>query len=136
MRTIILQTAIKVLLPVFFVYSLYLLFRGHDSPGGGFIGALVISIALIFHMIAFGVTLTIEKYRINTMWFTAIGLLLVFLGGVGPMIFGDGFFHAMWSKLKIPMVGTLSSVLLFDIGVYIGVIGSIMKISLTILEED
>lgn len=136
MKTIILQTAIKVLLPIFFVYSLYLLFRGHDSPGGGFIGALVISIALIFHMIAFGVTVTMEKYRVNTMWLTAIGLLCVLLGGAIPLLFGDGFFHAMWSKVKIPMVGTLSSVLLFDIGVYIGVVGSIMKISLTILEED
>ncbi|WP_028296601.1 MnhB domain-containing protein [Olivibacter sitiensis] len=136
MRTIVLQTAIRVLLPIFFVYSLYLLFRGHDSPGGGFIGALVVSIALIFHVIAFGVTYTIEKYRINTMWLTASGLLLVFFGGVGPMLLDDGFFHAMWSNVKIPFIGTLSSVLLFDIGVYLGVVGSIMKISLTILEED
>lgn len=136
MRTIIFQTAVKVLLPIFFIYSLYLLFRGHDDPGGGFIGALVISIALIFHMIAFGVTKTQQKYRLDTMRMTALGLMLVLLGGVGPLLLGDGFFHAMWSDIKIPVVGTLSSVLVFDIGVYIGVVGAILKISFTITEEE
>lgn len=136
MRTIILQAAIQVLIPIFFIYSLYLLFRGHDSPGGGFIGALVISIGLVFHMMAFGVSKTKEIYRIDTMRFTVIGLFLAFIGATLSMFLGgNGFFHALWTDIKIPGVGTLSSVLLFDIGVYIAVVGAVLKIAFTIFEE-
>jgi len=135
MRTIILQGAIKVLIPVFFVYSLYLLFRGHDRPGGGFIGALVISIGLIFHMIAFGVYETQRIYRIDTTKLTSIGLLVGFVGATLAWFVGRDFFVALWSSITIPGIGTLSSVMLFDVGVYLTVIGAILKIAFTIFKE-
>ncbi len=135
MRTVILQAAIQVLIPIFFIYSLYLLFRGHDSPGGGFIGALVISIGLVFHMMAFGVAKTKEVYKIDTIRFTAVGLFLTFIGATLSIFVGDGFFHALWTDIKIPGVGTLSSVMLFDVGVYIAVVGAVLKIAFTIFEE-
>lgn len=135
MRTIILQGAIKVLIPIFFVYSLYLLFRGHDRPGGGFIGALVISIGLIFHMIAFGVYETQRIYRIDTTKLASIGLLVAFIGATLALFLGKDFFSALWTNIKIPGIGTLSSVLLFDIGVYLAVIGAILKIAFTLFKE-
>lgn len=135
MKTLILQAAIQVLIPIFFVYSLYLLFRGHDSPGGGFIAALVISTGLVFHMMAFGVAKTKEVYKIDTMRFTVIGLMLAFMGATLSFFLGNGFFNAIWTEIKLPMIGTISSVLLFDIGVYIAVIGAILKIAFTIFED-
>lgn len=135
MRTIILQMAIKTLMPIFFVYSLYLLFRGHDSPGGGFIGALVVSIGLVFHMISFGVEQTRATYKIDTMGLTATGLFISFIAATSSMLLGEEFFYAIWTNIKLPGIGTLSSVLLFDIGVYIAVVGAVLKIAFTIFEE-
>jgi multicomponent Na+:H+ antiporter subunit B len=53
MKTPILQTAINLLMPLFFIFSLYLLFRGHNEPGGGFIGGLIGAIAFVFHAMVF-----------------------------------------------------------------------------------
>lgn len=135
MRTTILQVTIKVLIPIFFLYSLYLLFRGHDNPGGGFIAALVISIGLIFHMIAFGVSETQRIYKIDAIKLASIGLLLSFMAATVPMLIGDGFFHAFWTNVKIVGIGTISSVLVFDIGVYFAVIGAILKIAFDVFKE-
>ncbi|MCL4639149.1 MULTISPECIES: MnhB domain-containing protein [Olivibacter] len=135
MKTAILQAAVKVLMPIFLVYSLYLLFRGHDSPGGGFIAALVLSIGLIFHMIAFGVPETQQTYKIDTMILTGIGLLLSFSSAILSMIFGEGFFYALWSDITVKGIGTISSVLLFDIGVYMAVTGAILKIAFAIFNR-
>jgi multicomponent Na+:H+ antiporter subunit B len=135
MRTIILQVTTRILIPVFFMYSLYLLFRGHDSPGGGFIAALVVSIGLVFHMIAFGVSSTQRIYRIDTMKFIAIGLLLSFIAATLSMLIGKGFFQAIWTNVKIIGLGTISSVMLFDIGVYLTVVGAILKIAFAIFKE-
>lgn len=135
MRTTILQVTTRILIPIFFVYSLYLLFRGHDSPGGGFIAALVVSIGLVFHMIAFGVSNTQRIYRIDTMKFIAIGLLLSFIAATLPMLMGKGFFQAIWTNVKIIGLGTISSVMLFDIGVYLTVVGAILKIAFAIFKE-
>jgi multisubunit Na+/H+ antiporter MnhB subunit len=135
MRTTILQVTTRILIPIFFIYSLYLLFRGHDSPGGGFIAALVVSIGLVFHMIAFGVSSTQRIYRIDTMKFIAIGLLISFIAATLPMLMGKGFFQAIWTNVKIIGLGTISSVMLFDIGVYLTVVGAILKIAFAIFKE-
>jgi len=135
MRTTILQVTTRILIPIFFMYSLYLLFRGHDSPGGGFIAALVVSIGLVFHMIAFGVSSTQRIYRIDTMKLIAIGLLLSFIAAILPMLMGKGFFQAIWTNVRIIGLGTISSVMLFDIGVYLTVIGAILKIVFAIFKE-
>ncbi|MEH6306519.1 MnhB domain-containing protein [Olivibacter sp. CPCC 100613] len=135
MRTTILQAAVKVLMPIFLIYSLYLLFRGHDSPGGGFIAALVLSIGLIFHMIAFGVSTTQRTYKIDTMILTAGGLLLSFVSATLSIFLAGGFFYALWSDINIKGIGTISSVLLFDVGVYMAVTGAILKIAFAIFKK-
>lgn len=122
-------------MPVFLIYSLYLLFRGHDKPGGGFIAALVLSIGVVFHMIVFGVLATQRMYKINTMILTSAGLLISVLSAILPMFFGDGFFHALWSDIYIKGIGTVSSVLLFDLGIYMAVVGAVLKIAFAIFEN-
>ncbi len=122
-------------MPIFLAYSLYLLFRGHNNPGGGFIGALVLSIGLVFHMIAFGVPATRRIYKINTMVLTSVGLLISSLAAVSSLFFEGVFFEAIWTDIHIVGLGTLSSVLMFDVGVYLAVTGSILKIAFSIFNE-
>jgi multicomponent Na+:H+ antiporter subunit B len=62
MRTIIFSTAIRLLTPIFLLFSVYILFRGHHHPGGGFIGGLIGSIAFVFHVLAHGATATARVF--------------------------------------------------------------------------
>lgn len=62
MRTVIFATAIRYLTPLFLVFSVYILFRGHHHPGGGFIGGLIGSIAFVFHVLAHGSERTVKDY--------------------------------------------------------------------------
>ncbi|ARS35086.1 MnhB domain-containing protein [Pontibacter actiniarum] len=62
MRTMIFATAIRLLTPVFLLFSVYILFRGHNHPGGGFIGGLIGSIAFVFHVLAHGAERTANSY--------------------------------------------------------------------------
>jgi multicomponent Na+:H+ antiporter subunit B len=73
MRTPILQTAINLLMPLFFLFSLYLLFRGHNEPGGGFIGGLIGGIAFVFHAMVFDSRITLKVFRLNPVRLIAAG---------------------------------------------------------------
>ncbi|MEJ8802392.1 MnhB domain-containing protein [Pontibacter sp. H249] len=62
MRTLIFATAIRIITPLFIVFSVYILVRGHNHPGGGFIGGLIGSIAFVFHILAHGTRQTAKSY--------------------------------------------------------------------------
>lgn len=135
MRTIILATAIRILLPVFLAFSFYLFFRGHDKPGGGFIAGLVTSIGFIFHMIAFGVKKTKDTYNIHTFGLMGIGLAFTLLAATLSLFNGGEFFDALWLESKFPLVGKLGTPILFDFGVYLVVVGAILITVFTLFEE-
>lgn len=134
MKTIILATAIKLLMPLFFIFSLYLLFRGHNDPGGGFIGGLIGSIGFVFYTMTYGPKETKRKYKINAMAIMATGLLVAGISGMVSVFFGDPFLTAIWADNYLPFIGRPSTPLVFDIGVYILVIGIVLKITLTMSE--
>lgn len=135
MRTIILATAIRALMPVFFTFSVYIFFRGHSHPGGGFIAALIISIGLIFHMIAFGPDKTKETYKINTFRLMGFGLSCAFLAAILSIMLGGGFMEALWMDVQLPFFGKPGTPILFDLGVYFLVVGVDLKIAFILFEE-
>lgn len=135
MKTIILGTAIKILIPVSLVFSFYLFFRGHDKPGGGFIAALVTSIGFIFHMIAFGVEETKSIYKISTFKLMGAGLGFALLAGILPLLGRKTFFEALWPDEGIPLLSKMGSPILFDAGVYFLVVGVVLRIAFTLFEE-
>jgi len=135
MKTVILATAIKLLMPLFILFSLYLLFRGHNDPGGGFIGGLIGSIGFVFYTMTYGPKETKKKYRINAMAIIATGLLLAGISGMISIFFGDPFLTARWEDYYLPFIGRPGTPLLFDVGVYILVIGVVLKITLTMSES-
>jgi multicomponent Na+:H+ antiporter subunit B len=129
MRTPILQTAINLLMPLFIIFSLYLLFRGHNEPGGGFIGGLIGSIGFVFHALVFDSKTTIIKFRLNPVRLIAVGLFLAVSSGIVALFFGDPFMTALWADFYLPLLGRPGTPILFDIGVYILVIGAVLKIT-------
>lgn len=135
MRTIILDTTVKLLMPLFFIFSVFLLFRGHNLPGGGFIGGLLASIALFLHSMVFGVEATLKRYNLNSRKLIASGLLVSLTSVVISLTMGLTLFTGVWSSFQLPLIGNLGTPMLFDIGVYLVVVGVVLNITFVLTEN-
>lgn len=135
MRTLILRTSFRVLTPLFFYFSAYMFFRGHDQPGGGFIAALIAAIPFMVHGVAFGVEETKKRYRINQFVISVIGLLVA--AGSGALgILEDGvFMKPMWTDAKLPIIGHFGTPLMFDVGVFLIVFGMFLQVAFLFIES-
>lgn len=134
MQSLILQTAVKVLFPLLIIASVLSVFRGHHLPGGGFIGGLVAASALILNVFALGMRETERKMRMKPVLLIAIGLVIAFSAMLIPMLFGLEFFQALWADFYLPVIGRPGTPLLFDLGVYLVVIGVVCKIIFSIAD--
>ncbi|MBF0694719.1 MAG: Na+/H+ antiporter subunit B [Flavobacterium sp.] len=132
MRSIILQTASRYLLPILLLFSFFLLLRGHYHPGGGFVGGLVASIAFVLHSFAFGTDETMVLIQRKPLSLIPMGLSIAALSMVLPMFFGAPLMTGMWFAYDIPVIGAVGTSLFFDIGVYLVVIGVVLTILFTI----
>ena len=130
MTTLITKTVSKACVPIIILFSVSLLFAGHDLPGGGFIGGVMFASAISLLYVAFGLKYidSIYSYQWDK-WF-ATGLLLASLTGFGAMLFGYNFLRSLYMLVSLPLVGDvkLLSTTFFDIGVYLVVIGSLLYV--------
>lgn len=134
--TIILRTASTYLLPLLLLFSVFILLRGHYLPGGGFIGGLIASIAIILHSSANGLQNTKSMLRIHPGFLMPVGLTLALLSGMASVVLEDKpFMTGMWFKDPLPVIGMVGTPLFFDIGVYLVVIGVTLTIIMTISES-
>jgi len=119
------------------VVSVFVLLRGHNQPGGGFLGGLLAGAGIVIYVIAFYSHALLSKTLRRVAPLRIIGLALALGSGVLGVIFGDSFLHAQWLKLDVPLLGTLNlnTPLVFDIGVYLTVVG-IMVMMILLLMED
>ncbi len=183
MKTVILANAIRWLIPVFIIFSLYILFRGHNHPGGGFIGGLICSIAFIFHLMVHGhhktssdfftlilyhfprlpghgrarhffrlLIIQVKKQRqkmeeqedawleyvisIEPVYFIATGLLFATVSGLGGFLFQEPYMSALWADFEIPVLGKPGTPILFDSGVYLLVLGVVLKITFAMAQAE
>ena len=125
-----LATISRPLLPLALLVSLYLLLRGHNAPGGGFIAGLVTGIALILQYLANGQSWAKPRLPINYTTTIAVGLGLAGLTGLASWIFGYPFLTSTFSYMNWPVVGKfeLASAMIFDLGVFLVVVGITMLI--------
>ncbi len=132
MRSSILQTATRYLLPILLLFSVFLLLRGHYDPGGGFVGGLVASIAFVLHSFANGTDATMKLLGRKPLSLIPIGLGVSATSAILPMFMGLPPMTGLWAKGQFPIIGSLGSALFFDIGVYLVVIGVVLTILFTI----
>lgn len=134
--TIILNTAARFLMPLQLLFSVFLLLRGHDEPGGGFIAGLVATGAFTLYLFAFGVSATKEVLRmVDPRDLIGFGLLLGMISVVPAWFMGQPFLTAQW--WTIPVIEFKASTpLIFDIGVYLAVLGSVTGMVMTLMEVD
>lgn len=136
MKTIILKTATNFLLPLLLLFSVFILLRGHYLPGGGFVGGLVASIAIVLHAFANGLKSTQRFLQYHPASLIPVGLGISLVSGLVPVFRGQPFMKGTWFKDPLPVIGSVGSPLFFDIGVYIVVIGVTLTILFTISESN
>jgi multicomponent Na+:H+ antiporter subunit B len=134
-RSILLSVAARYLMPLMLIFSVFLLIRGHNEVGGGFVGGLVASSALMLYGIAVSPSALRQLLPLEPRLLAGLGLLMAFLAGLIPLLFGEPFLTGLWLKTEIPVIGKIGTPLLFDIGVYFVVIGVVMWILLSLSED-
>lgn len=121
----LLATGARTMVPTLALFSVYLLVVGHDVPGGGFAGGLVASTGLLLMYLAFGERGLRRALPIDSLVVIGFGLLLAVAGGLVGVVDGGAFLTYTFATADVPLVGEVkvSSLLLFDLGVYVLVIG-------------
>ncbi|MFW5707832.1 MAG: MnhB domain-containing protein [Bacteroidota bacterium] len=137
MESIILQIAARHMRPILIGLSLVVLYRGHNEPGGGFIGGLMFGAAYILYAMGFGVEKTQKSTFIDPINLTAFGLLIAVASGLPAIMLGESFMTGEWVTLfKDTMLELkLGTPLLFDVGVYLTVAGMLKLVMFSIMEE-
>lgn len=134
--SILLSTATRYLLPVLLLFSLFLLMRGHNDPGGGFAGGLVAASAVAFYAIAFGEEATRRLLFTHPRNFIVIGVAVALISGLVGLFARGVFLTGVWDDTSIPVIGKIGTPFLFDIGVYLAVIGVTLTILLALMDEE
>ena len=138
MKSLILRTATGYLLPLLVLYAAYLFVGGHNVPGGGFVGGLMVAAAVSLGMLAFDSAAIESLLPISPQQLIGIGLLLVAAAGLAGPLAGSAFLTGKWTEISMfggeeLFVGTP---LLFDLGVFLGVIGVVLTIVTTLFKDE
>ena len=135
MTSSILQTAARVLMPLLLLFAVFLLLRGHNQPGGGFVGGLVVASSFVLYSIAFGVDAGRRAVLVDPSKLLGIGLLTALASGVPGVLAGRPFMTALWTEFGVgPSSIALGTPLVFDVGVFLAVIGVVLTIVFTLAE--
>ena len=134
LNTMILRETTRRLVPLILVFSVFLLLRGHDHPGGGFVGGLVASIAFSLYAFVFGPQAARGIMRADPRAVGAVGLAVAIASGfVGSMRDGAPFLTGQWGALAGLKIGTP---VIFDVGVYLVVVGVVLTFVLGLKERE
>ena len=137
MRTVIFRTVAPYLTSLMVLFSIFVLLRGHNEPGGGFIGGLIAASAFAVYGIACGVSPVRRALYFHPMALSGFGLLLATLSGLLSLFFDVPFLTGLWASPRLFGVDVdLSTPLFFDIGVYLVVLGAITSAALALEERE
>jgi multicomponent Na+:H+ antiporter subunit B len=136
-NSLILRVATRFMLPLLLLFSVFLLLRGHNEPGGGFGGGLVAAAAFVLYGFAFGVPEARRALTLDPRRLIGAGLLVAVGSGTPALLAGRPLMTGLWGQVSVPGVGTLplGTPLGFDAGVYLVVIGVTLSIILPLAEE-
>lgn len=128
MNSLILRTATRILMPLMVLFALFLLLRGHNEAGGGFVAGLVVSAAFVLLVFAEGLAAARRALLIAPERLLGIGLLVALAAGLSAVVAGRPFLTSLWwGGLGTPMV--------FDIGVFLVVVGVVLTMVFAMVES-
>lgn len=128
-RSAIFDVSIDAIFRTALVFSVFLFFAGHNAPGGGFIGGLVAGAALVLRYLADSPResdLFSARFANSVL---GVGLIIAVATGFGGWVWGTAFLESAVLKVELPLIGTVKATtsLLFDVGVYLVVVGLVME---------
>lgn len=132
MGSLILSTAARLHVALMLLFSVFLLARGHNEPGGGFLGGLIAAIGFVVYAIAEGPAAVRGAIRVEPRKLAFVGVALTLVAALPGPLAGEPFLTGLWGSFAGVKVGTP---LLFDTGVYLAVLGGVLALILA-LEED
>jgi multicomponent Na+:H+ antiporter subunit B len=135
MNSVILSTVSRLVTALLLMFSVFLLIRGHNLPGGGFVGGLVAGGAFVLQMLAEGTHSARRLLGIDPARLIAIGLIVAAASGLFSFFHDTPFLTGFWDKTVWPVLGKIGTPLIFDIGVYITVLGVACLIVFSLGEE-
>lgn len=135
---LILQTITKVTLFVIVLFSVYIFFAGHNNPGGGFIGGLLTSGAIVLLLLAYDLKTVQSMLPIDFKLMAGLGLLFATGTGMISLFLNKPFLTHEFGDINVPLLGEISlhTATIFDLGVYFVVVGVAMTIIQTIGESE
>lgn len=135
-NNVILKTVAKAVVLIIITFGIYLFLSGHNSPGGGFIGGLVLASGFVLLFLSYDVETVSEGIPISFKKLSAFGVLLAVASGLGPVFFGQPFLSQSFGYFDLPIFGKteLATVTVFEAGIALTVVGVVVNIILSISE--
>jgi len=134
--SLILRSGARFLVPLMLLFSVFVLVRGHNEPGGGFVGGLVAATAFALVLLSEGLAEARRILRLDPLALVAAGLFVALASGVPPLLRAWPFMTGLWLKVPLPVVGKVGSPVMFDVGVYLVVLGIVLGILFALAEEE
>jgi multicomponent Na+:H+ antiporter subunit B len=126
----ILKTSMRLLMPLALLFAIYTAIKGHDEPGGGFIGGLIAATAICLYRMAYGPEAVYRLLPIHPRWLIVTGLSLALITAIMPLLFG----HPFLRSVVLPEMH-LASAMGFDTGVMLVVVGVAAGMIIRLNEE-
>lgn len=138
MTSLILKTTARYLMPLLLLFSIFLFQRGHNEPGGGFAGGLVAAAAFALYSIAFSAAEARRVLRVKPRWLIGTGLLIALASGLIGLLSGQPFLTGLWGYFHLPGLDKVDAgtPVLFDLGVYLTVMGVTLTIIFALEEAE
>jgi multicomponent Na+:H+ antiporter subunit A len=129
-RHVVVDLSVRLIFQAVLVGSIYLLFAGHNQPGGGFVGGLLAGAAVAMRYTAGGIAEVRSIARFAPWTILGTGLLLAGITASVPLLLGDEVLEAAKIEADLPLLGVVkaTSSLPFDVGVYLLVIGLVLMV--------
>ncbi|MCR2822688.1 Na(+)/H(+) antiporter subunit B [Lederbergia panacisoli] len=134
---VILQTVTRIAVFIILTMAIYLFISGHNSPGGGFIGGLILASAFVLLCLAFDIETITNGIPLDFKKVAATGAFIVLGTGVAAIFFDVPFLSQTYSYINLPVVGktALATVTFFEAGVALAVVGVVVTIISSISED-
>jgi multicomponent Na+:H+ antiporter subunit B len=128
MNSVILQIAQRYVRFLLLFFAVVALLRGHNHPGGGFIGGLLAGLSIVMKGFAYNMEQIKSQMKFSNLGFIGTGLGLILLSSIPSMLKGKEFMTGLWVSVPLPLLGEqkFGTPLLFDVGVFFAVIGVIL----------
>lgn len=137
MNSIILRTTARLILPLLLLFSILLLLLGHNQPGGGFAGGLLAAAAYAMYAMAYDGPSARRLLRVSPEALLTLGLAIALLSGLVGVFMGQEFLRSAWTEADLPLAGhvKIGTPMLFDLGVYLTVVGVTLMMIFAMREE-